>query len=81
MASARAEELIRFTIASLVDEPEAVVVASAERDGETVFEVTVAPDDAGKVIGKQGRIIKAVRILARAAGALDGVDVHVEVLG
>jgi predicted RNA-binding protein YlqC (UPF0109 family) len=79
--SADLDALVRYIFTSLVDDPEAVTVARSE-DGATVkFEVTVASDDVGKVIGRQGRIIKAVRVLARAAGSLDGRDVDVEVLG
>lgn len=76
------ERLVRYVVTSLVDDPDAVSIAvSNPRDGETLYEVTVAPDDVGKVIGRQGRIIKAIRVLARAAGSVDGEQVEVEVLG
>lgn len=76
------EKLVRYIVTSLVDDAEAVEIRRSEaREGETLFEVTVAPDDVGKVIGRQGRIIKAIRILARAAGSVAGQQVDVEVLG
>ena len=76
------ERLVRFVVTSLVDDVDAVSVAASQpREGETLYEVTVAPDDVGKVIGRQGRIIKAIRVLARAAASVDGEQVEVEVLG
>lgn len=75
------DELVGFIFTSLVDSPDDVAVTRTE-DGDSVrFEVTVAEGDVGKVIGRQGRIIKAIRTLARAAGSLDGREVDVEVLG
>jgi predicted RNA-binding protein YlqC (UPF0109 family) len=71
--------LVETIVTSLVDEPEQVRVSSAQsEDGVLVIEVHVAPDDAGKVIGRQGRIIKAVRTLARAASSYTGGS-HIEV--
>ncbi len=61
------EELVRFIARSLVDNPEAVKVESHEDGGETVIELSVAPDDMGKVIGRQGRIAKAIRTVVKAA--------------
>ncbi|MBI5231161.1 MAG: KH domain-containing protein [Coriobacteriales bacterium] len=75
------DELVRYVFTSLVDSPDDVKIERSESDGRVSFEVTVAADDVGKVIGRQGRIIKAIRTLARAAGSLDGRDVDVEVLG
>ncbi|MBE0476862.1 MAG: KH domain-containing protein [Coriobacteriia bacterium] len=82
MAGADVERLVRYVVGSLVDDVDAVRVESrSPRDGETLFEVTVADDDVGKVIGRQGRIIKAIRVLARAAASVHGEQVDVEVLG
>ncbi len=53
----------------LVDDPEAVRVETVEQDGTTVLRLHVAPDDVGKVIGRQGRIARALRTLVRASGA------------
>lgn len=74
------EELVRFIAKSLVDSPEAVEVKSHE-DGETlVVELTVAPDDMGKVIGRQGRIAKAIRTVVKAASVKENKKVQVDIL-
>ena len=74
--------LVDMLVRSLVDEVDEVRVVAADVDDEGMtIEVTVAPDDVGKVIGRQGRIIKAIRTLARAAASQDGLQVDVEVLG
>jgi predicted RNA-binding protein YlqC (UPF0109 family) len=70
--------LVNEIITSLVDEPEQVQIAGSEETGALVIEIKVAPDDVGKVIGRQGRIIKAIRTLARAASSYTG-GAHVEV--
>lgn len=72
------KELVEFIAASLVDHPDQVRVDEVERDGATVFELRVAPDDLGKVIGRQGMTARAVRTLLAAVGGracrLDIVD-------
>ncbi|MDR3316042.1 MAG: KH domain-containing protein [Coriobacteriales bacterium] len=70
--------LVEAIVTSLVDEPEQVRVASSEQDGSLVVEIHVASDDTGKVIGRQGRIIKAIRTLARASASYTGGQ-HIEV--
>ena len=60
-------ELLEFLIRSLVDEPEAVVIEERPSEGGTVMRVRVAKLDVGKVIGRQGRTIKAIRALMSAA--------------
>ncbi len=75
------EALVRLVVTSLVDEPEKVVISRQDTDGGVLFEIEVAPDDTGKVIGRQGRIIKALRTICRASGSVDGVGVDVEVVG
>jgi predicted RNA-binding protein YlqC (UPF0109 family) len=72
------ESLVQMVVVALVDEPEAVQVSSHEEGSSLVIDVKVAPDDAGKVIGRQGRIIKALRTLARAASSYQGGK-HIEV--
>ncbi len=62
-------ELLEWLARRLVDEPEAVRVETEEREGAMVFHLHVAPDDVGKVIGKQGRIARALRSIVRAGGA------------
>jgi predicted RNA-binding protein YlqC (UPF0109 family) len=56
----------------LVDDPGAVSVEELEREGESVLRLTVAEADRGKVIGRQGRIVRALRTLIRAGGAREG---------
>jgi hypothetical protein len=75
------EALVRYLVTSLVDMPEAVTVETKESDEALTFEITLDPSDVGKVIGRQGRIIKAIRTLARAAGSTADRHVEVEVLG
>ena len=74
------EELVKAIALSLVDNPDEVSVSSIEKDGETVIELKVAASDMGKVIGKQGRIAKAIRVVVRAAAAKDNKNVGVEII-
>jgi predicted RNA-binding protein YlqC (UPF0109 family) len=62
-------ELLEWLARRLVDEPDAVRVEREERDDAIVFHLHVAPEDVGKVIGKQGRIARALRRVVRAGGA------------
>ncbi len=64
----------------LVDHPDEVSIEELDRDGETVLEVSVHPDDVGKIIGKRGRIIRSLRSLARAAGQREDRPLTVEVV-
>ncbi len=74
------KELLTYLIQNLVDHPEEVSVTERASGSETVFEVRVADGDMGKVIGRQGRIIKEVRILMKAVAQRKGKKVSVEVL-
>ena len=80
-STAETQELVRYLVTSLVDSPETLVVQVSETDQSVTFAVTLDPDDIGKVIGRQGRIIKAIRTLARAAGSTDNKQIEVEVVG
>jgi predicted RNA-binding protein YlqC (UPF0109 family) len=73
-------ELVEFLTRSLVDEPDAVTVEELEEDGDVVLEITVAPDDIGRVIGRGGRIANAIRILAKAAAVREDRRVIVDIL-
>ncbi len=61
------DELVLFIAKSLVDQPDAVQVEMHEDDDAFVIELSVDPSDVGKVIGKQGRIAKAIRTIVKAA--------------
>jgi predicted RNA-binding protein YlqC (UPF0109 family) len=65
-------EFLLETVRRIVDDPGAVSVEELERDGDAVLRLTVAEDDRGKVIGRQGRIIRSLRTLMRAGGAREG---------
>ena len=72
--------LVETLVLPLVDEPDAVSIESSDTEmGSVLIEVRVAQADAGKV-GRQGRVIKAIRTLARAAGSRHGLDVEVELI-
>ena len=60
--------MLEYVAKGLVDKPDEVRVVKTERDGAVLFELHVAPDDVGKVIGRQGRVVRALRTLVRAAG-------------
>jgi uncharacterized protein len=62
-------ELLEWVARRLVDDPEAVRVETEEREDAVVFRLHVAPDDVGKVIGRQGRMARALRSIVRAGGA------------
>jgi predicted RNA-binding protein YlqC (UPF0109 family) len=72
-------ELLAYLARELVDDPDAVRVETEERDDALVLVLHVAPDDIGKVIGRQGRIARALRTLVRASSARDGRRVLVEI--
>ena len=73
--------ILDYVVSWLVDYPDEVEITQAEGEGgEVVFELTVHPEDMGKIIGKNGRIIRSLRSLARASGGSDGARVMVEVV-
>ncbi len=75
------EELLAYLARSLVDDPGAVNVESFEEDdGTVVFELHVAPDDAGKVIGRGGRTVAALRTVMKAAAVREERRVLVDVV-
>ncbi len=73
-------ELVKYIAQSLVEKPEAVDVREVETEDSIVVELRVDPDDMGKVIGKQGRIAKAVRTVVKAASAKSSKPVFVEII-
>jgi predicted RNA-binding protein YlqC (UPF0109 family) len=72
-------ELLAYLARELVDEPDAVRVEEEEREDALVLVLHVAPDDVGKVIGRQGRIARALRTLVRASAVREGRRVLVEI--
>lgn len=73
-------ELLEFLVKALVEKPEEVVVEELEEDGDLVYEITVAEDDLGRVIGKGGRIANAIRTIAKAAAVRIDRRVIVDIL-
>ena len=74
------KELVKVIAMALVDHPEEVEVTETETDTSIVLELKVATEDMGKVIGKQGRIAKAIRTVVKAAATKDDKKVVVEIL-
>ena len=74
-------DLVEYLIAALVDNPDAIAIDVTDGEGTSLIEVHVDPEDVGKVIGRHGRVIKAVRTLARACAARDDLVADVEVIG
>ena len=73
------KELVEVIASALVDSPEDVVVTETEDEKKIVLNLTVAPEDMGKVIGKQGRIAKAIRTVVRAAGSKGDKKIMVDI--
>ena len=73
------EELLAYLAQGLATRPDEVRVEREERDGATVLRLHVAPEDVGKVIGRHGRTIRALRTVIRASGARTGARTLVEV--
>lgn len=74
------EKLVETIAKSLVDQPEEVRVSTVKKDDLTIIELRVADDDMGKVIGKQGRIAKAIRSVVKAAAIKKNLKVNVDII-
>jgi predicted RNA-binding protein YlqC (UPF0109 family) len=74
------KDLVEYIAKSLVDDPAAVNVSVVEGEQSTILELRVAPDDIGKVIGKHGRIAKAIRTVLQASTAKSGIHTVLEIL-
>ena len=74
------KELLTYVAQNLVEHPDQVSVREVEGDGETVLELRVAPEDMGKVIGRQGRIAKEIRTLMRSVAQRQGTKVSVDIV-
>ena len=75
------KELVELLVRSLVKNPDQACVTERIENDTWIYEVTVAQEDMGKVIGKQGRIAKAIRTVAKAAAPRDNRRVMVEIIG
>ena len=74
------EELVAYLARALVDHPEAVRVERTERDDLVVLRLHVASEDVGKVIGRQGRVVRALRTLVRAGSSKRGERTVLEIV-
>lgn len=74
-------QLVTYLVHALVDDPDNVSIVEKRTGSDVLYEVTVATDEVGKLIGRQGRIIKAIRTIARAAGSTADSHVDVEIIG
>ncbi|ATW24609.1 KH domain-containing protein [Candidatus Formimonas warabiya] len=73
-------DLVEYLAKALVENPDAVSVKVEEKDKLTVLELRVAPEDMGKVIGKQGRIAKAIRTVVKAVATKEGKKASVDIM-
>jgi len=73
------QELVKVLAKALVENPDAVEVEETEEDGRTVLKLHVAQEDMGRVIGKQGRIAKAIRTIVKSAATRENKKVTVDI--
>lgn len=74
------KEVLEYLASHLVDDPDAVEVTEVAGERSIVFQLKVAPEDMGKVIGKRGRTVRAIRSLVRAAASRQGFSTMVEIV-
>jgi len=74
------KKLVEFMAKALVNDPDSVVVREIEGTSATIFELSVAQEDMGRVIGKQGRVANAMRTLLRVAAVKEGKRVTLEIV-
>jgi len=74
------KELIEYIARAMVDRPDSVKVTQVEGEQSIIFELQVAPDDMGKIIGKEGRIANAIRTLLKVAAAREGKRAVLEII-
>ena len=74
------EELLQYVARGLVSKPDEVNVTAVPTGRMTLYEINVAEDDVGKIIGRQGKVIRAIRTLAKAGATRAGVRVDVDVV-
>jgi predicted RNA-binding protein YlqC (UPF0109 family) len=74
------KELIEYIAKCLASNPDAVRVTETVEDGQVILRLEVAPEDKGKVIGRQGRVAQAMRVLLRVAAVKDGTRAMLEIV-
>jgi hypothetical protein len=74
------KELVEYMAKALVNDPDSVIVHEVEGASATVYELTVAPEDMGRIIGKQGRVANAMRTLLRVAAIKEGKRITLEIM-
>jgi len=74
------KELVEYIARALVDNPDQVQVTEVDNEKSNIIELRVAPEDMGKVIGKQGKIAQSIRTLTKATAAKEGKRVTVEIM-
>ncbi len=74
------KELLELLAKAVVDDPDSVHVSVVEGERSIILQLHVAPDDLGKVIGKQGRIAKAIRVIVKASAVKEGKKAIVEII-
>lgn len=74
------KDLVEFMAKAVVNDPDSVIVREIEGNNSTIFELSVKPDDMGRVIGKQGRVANAMRTLLRVAAVKEGKRVTLEIV-
>ena len=74
------KELVEYVAKSLAHNPEAVQVTESEQDGVLVIQVQVAPEDKGRIIGKQGRVAQAMRLMLRVAAVKQGTRATLQIV-
>ncbi len=72
------EEVLKTILENLVDDKKAVSIKVRQEDGKDIYKVSVAQDETGKIIGRQGRISKAIKVLSKALGSKEGRKVEIE---
>lgn len=75
------KSMLEYLVRELVDEPEKVIVSELDGLHKTTYEIVVAGEDIGKVVGKQGRIARALRVIVKGVAAGDPHEVHVVIHG
>ena len=74
------KELVEYIVKSIVSEPDKVNISEESSDGDLLIKLEVAPEDKGRVIGRQGRVAEAMRTLLRVKAAKDDIRVRLEIV-